>query len=967
MKTAEALQSLLEQGDAGAVAEFFRGMPELERREHGAHCAQWHQQIRRSSTTHLASAATRAVLCTGTFSDLAKLPRWTLPSHDSTFDVLADRRPPWIDQWVTHLLDDERHWLSWRLVRRLVREGLARKPDHPNYALGMISGINPWSRDKTSVKQRLDDDPELLQDEIYRLFEHEGGGENSLANCDRFGKNGWSAALLAFVDEGKLDRQRLLASCIEALRRDFNHYRAKWFATFYDKLEPSKDEQRASAEAFLALVSVSAPNIVAWAFKKVQAQAKGGAYTSEALLEGLAPVLEARSKGLAKSALKLLAQTVAQSPGLGPRAASIAVVALAHSDAEVQAAALDLIEVFGDRATLPGTLQDYVSLVAPSLRARLELLTGQAPASEPAAPRTEIESADLEPELRRLFAIDALLSQPSDGVWQLPAAIFDGTDLPRLAVEEPIAPIVDLDELIELSAQALEDALGPDDVERVLDGFSRLCDQRPDDFERRTAPLMKRVHEKTRRDYTPFAGEGPASDVCGLIHAWVSGEVATLERVKNQHGNLLVVVTLGGEKHQQHAGNLDKTLGALSRRAHALSHRVAARRAEPLLGAPTHTGCLIDPVALAERVNAWQGEPPELIDTVVALLRLAPERRARALENLKPSDDEWQRAVRHALGGATEIGTTLALWAAAARARAPWAADSAVCGAFPDAGPDVATPAVYDLRFEPDKHKRIRVRFPDELRPKELDRDCIPIVLHAERGDSMWELGGLGGRSEPSVRWTASAWPIARESFFAAALVQLVDNLDWWEARWYEKALLEPLLDPGTPLREMGLLLLATGLGAKEPGEHGLAIDAAVVAIKDGRLGSDNLGRGLSRMLGSGLIKAGRWAKTLADVARASDAHAAVVKLALEHCLSALENPPRDYVKLLELLSELSIQLELGVAGPHRAHLEAVKGANKIAKLAKALLQLPTEAGTSMQAAARSLSQERASSALRWQ
>jgi Family of unknown function (DUF6493) len=976
MSKSEELKAILEAGDVDACLALFRGLPEKERRVLAPQCLAWHREIRKNDFIEtapntwqgnpLGPAAHVAVFCTGTLSELVKIPRWVLPRGDRAFDILADRRPPWLEPWTRHLLDGNRYWQDWRLVRRLVREGLIKKPEHPNYILGMISGINQWTGRETTVRERLLEDPALLADEFWRLFEYEGAGENSLANVDRFSGKGWSGAIHAFIEEGSLSRERLMTCCLEALRRDFNHYRAKWFATLYDSLNPTADEQRAHAQTFLTLVGVSAPNIVSWAFKKVQTQERAGAYAAGDLIAGLLPALEMRTKGLVKSVLKLLGKTARAAPETSEAVASAAVAALTHDAADVQAAALDVIEL-APHAQVATLLEGCAELVAPSLRNRVETWIGP---SEYAAPLHEPEAPDLTeltPALRNLFGVDALLAQPVGNQWTLPAATFDGTELPRLVGQEPIVPVRDLDELVDLASQAIENAVGPDDFERVLDGLARLCDQRPDDFEVRTAPLLKRIEHRMKRDFTPFSAEGPASDLCGLLHAWITGGVATSSRAKNEHGYEMVTVVVAGESHRQYTANLGKTLGVLTRRSYALSRQLAVGRAGPLLSAPTHTGGLIDPVVLADRVNDWQGDEPDITEVVVALLRLAPERRSEALKRIDSGNSEWVRAVRYALGSDEELGATEALWITATRARSPWGIDERVAVAFPRARPDAGEPAVYALKFKKDKHGHVRIVFPKELKARGGGRDCVPIVLHAERGDSMWELGGIGGPTEHSVRWSASTWPIARESFFAAAVLQLAQNIDWWGAEWHNKTLLEPLLDPGIPLREMGLMLLAIGLGAKEPGEHGLATDAAIAAVEDGRLGSDNLGRVLAVLLPTGLIKPGRWAKTLRDVARASPAHAAVVKLGLQPCLAVLADPPRDFGKLFDLLNELCAELSHGVAGDVREHLKRVKGSGKTAKTAKGLLAVPVDVPSAqMQSAVNQLVDMRVRAAARW-
>ena len=81
-----------------------------------------------------------------------------------------------------------------------------------------------------------------------------------------------------------------------------------------------------------------------------------------------------------------------------------------------------------------------------------------------------------------------------------------------------------------------------------------------------------------------------------------------------------------------------------------------------------------------------------------------------------------------------------------------------------------------------------------------------------------------------------TVWPVQQEGWFARVLPRFANNLDWWEAMWSNRTLLEPLLDPDVPLKPMALMMLALGLAAKQPSENGLATDSLIAAIDDGRL-----------------------------------------------------------------------------------------------------------------------------------
>ncbi|UUO07201.1 DUF6493 family protein [Blastopirellula sp. J2-11] len=967
----QPLEDILKSGDLGKCRDFFLGMPEQERRRLAPKCIDW---LRKSFDSRTFDAETRtynyrdhmptetiavAVFSTGTAAELKKLGWQARISEDLMYEIFVDRRPDWIVQWVQQQLDAERYWGHWRLIRRLVLSGLLEKPEHPNYYLGMIGALKGprLARDsEPSLEAKLRSDPTLLEDDVWRLFEYEGGGDNSLANCDKVSLGGkWSDSLIALAATGDLSRDRLLTCSLDALERDFNHYRAKWFLDFHDALQPTKEEQAAFAPQYLHLLGASAPNVVTWAYKKVEQLAKAKAIDPKLLIANIRPVLQSRQKGIVNKALKLLDTVAKKSKVEKSDLAFVVLPALGHEIAEVQANTLGLIETYGDsnNSKFVREFQEYASVIAPSERKRFDAwlaTTGESvevalPAEESAAPVDLQQIKAIDPKLRKLFAIDDLLESRKQGTTTIPAVRFDGTDIPRLPGQAKIAPIEDLDELIESCSRLIEDAKDIDHVERAYDGISRLCDVRPDDFDSRVAPLLQRVVKLLKKDRFPFAGIGPGDDLCGLIYAWCTGIVLEGKR-KTSNRHAVVQYTLEGEEHSALSGNLDKPIGFLSRRILAIAKRVAERKPAALWSAPTHQGAWIDPHVLVERVRASGKSEPDLYDVILALLRLAPDDRKGALAQLKSNSSELTQAVRYALGAPkVAIGETAPLWFAAARCRAPWNNDVQVAAAFPDQGPDTAQAAKHELIIEKTRSKRLRIGLQSlPPAPKKLDPYCVTACYRAINGTldhCRFELGGAGGRSSDAVAWTASIWPQARESYFAVAAFDLAENLDWWGAEWQNKTFLEPLFEPTTPLREMGLLLLAIGLGAKDPGEHGLATDVTIATIEDGRLGSDNLGQILHQLLPTGLVKPVRWAKTLAEAARISTVHAAVIQQSLQQALSIDEKSlPRDWAKLLELLLQLSIDLEQSISHPGCLELlRSLKGSGKGPKIAKLLLQ----------------------------
>ena len=96
--------------------------------------------------------------------------------------------------------------------------------------------------DTTGIRTfMLTHDSYLRENVFWRFFEVEGGGEISLANIDKFSSEdgSWKDTVVGLVNDGVLDRDRILRSCLEALNRDFSSYRAGWFSRLYDALDPS--------------------------------------------------------------------------------------------------------------------------------------------------------------------------------------------------------------------------------------------------------------------------------------------------------------------------------------------------------------------------------------------------------------------------------------------------------------------------------------------------------------------------------------------------------------------------------------------------------------------------------------------------------------------------------------------------------------------------------------------------------
>ncbi len=812
------LTQLIEAGDADGVARLFAALSEQERRKFADEArAAFKRFDTFDATLEQRVAAHSAIFSTATLAELAKQAKSHLLGADAVA-LWRTQRPSWLPRAAEVLVDANVFYAP--LARRLVNEGLSEKPRSENYAIGLLVALShrtsrDWNR---PLVARLLDDPSVLEEDVWRLFEVEGSGEHSLAAHDKYSppEQTWASALLSLSRDGHLSRARLFDVSLAALERDFAAFRVGWFSRFHELLEPTAAERSERVASYLRLLGSPIAPTVSFAMDALAIVDAHAPLRAEQVLPFVAPVLAARGKGVAKSALELLGKIADREPAQRAAIAEAIKTALSHETTDVQKRALALLEKLGtDRAEIA----ENAPLLAPSLKKQV-------------------------------------------GAKNAPVA---RTTRPRVTpLDRPLQPVQSLDELIERFAHVLEDDSDPDEIDLVLDGVCRLCAERPTDFAVLTGPLAKRAKAVLARDMRhPLAFV-----MAGVARAWLAEEKPV---------------------------SLPPELGVdfprvFAARAAEVAQTATSRRPRALLSAPTHRGGVVEARALIERIAAIDELP--IHDAVIALLRLSPDPAVAVSARGELAD-----ATRYALGHDVAVGPTTPLWIAAARARG--GDQPTVRKRHGDLGPDAAIAA----ELTPRHHARTSGKYTFhelaiDVEPKSTKpwATTLPtVLLHARMPHAT-----ILGWEKHIVRWASTVWPRGSESFFGAAIPHYSRNLDWSAAEWHNLALLEPLRDPCTHYGPLATLLLGLGLGAKEPGESGLATDAAIAALEDGRLTGEALGETMATLLPTGIIKAARWAKTLSIVATACPGDVAI---AIQRALH--RDGPRDLGALVDLLVEL--------------------------------------------------------------
>jgi hypothetical protein len=866
---------------------------------------------------------------------------------DAVVKILIDRRPEWIDEWINHKLSLSPPQISWNLLRELIHAKVCQKPDHPGYCTLMI-GMGWYSQLKNQVplSQTLLDEPDLIED-IWKLFEH---------NVAPFYEGGpWGSALADLAEKQVLDRHRLLNGALRSLHKDLRSDGLAGYMRFYQDLRPTREERIVQQPVFLELLSHRVSSVVAFALDELSQLDKQDALDGEGFLTSVKSVFALKPKTHPQKALKLIYNLARRHEELVPKAVNATLEAFSHTSTEVQGKAAELLEAWQSHlhrdhlveirermAELGATARSKVEKILKerdSLNAPVMVVALASNVDGLASQLTNLHSqaGQIDGKWKQLAGVDEAFKAANEERLPSPAE-FDLLDAPLLSATEPIVPIQSVDELFDAVAHAIEVLESADEMERILDGISRLCDQEPADFHLRAAPLIGRMTS----DITGDSNRGlrsPASlpvSVRGLILSWLHRRLCPVE---NQ--------PWGGSAMYPFAA----VRGFIDVRMDEMESRVIKFQTAPLLAAPTHRRGWIEPREFIRRFKlvSAKGEVPRA-DLIQALLRLAPDNRDRALSDAKDISGDMARAVRWALGSdggpITNDQEMFPIWLAAGRARQPQGTLDQLAEIVPEKIAEFALlPPTYTWRPQR-REDKLSYRRGGEVG---MRVDAHPAGIPSS---NMWLYPALA-LYEPAQRntfgfdfacvtdWLTSVWPLntdPRLSVGAELLCQRVNA----PASTYEPnyIYLAPLLEPDRPWTELAYLVAWIALISKDADSHGAGIDALILAIEDGRADPTRSAQVLLQLLSGDWVKLNRVSDACRDIARLSPLHTWWMAEMLQRFLAGIEEAPNDVYHLLALLVELLSELQITVDSAASQRLASVKLGGKGAKLLQQLLKL---------------------------
>jgi len=222
------LLKLIEKNSKQACLAFFANLSADERRTFAKLVGEKFKELEKAwlddrgkkkrwpSKNSLANQLENARVCmfaTATPSELLKLGWRVLPADGFIVDVIREIDPAWTNEWADQQI--EREPRTFIDIRHLYEAGLCDKPGSDGYILGLIESLPGWGRgrgeiwdENMSLADRIRSTADIRDEDVWRLFEIEGGGDVSLSAYDKYiGRKigGWAEALAQLGDDGTLD------------------------------------------------------------------------------------------------------------------------------------------------------------------------------------------------------------------------------------------------------------------------------------------------------------------------------------------------------------------------------------------------------------------------------------------------------------------------------------------------------------------------------------------------------------------------------------------------------------------------------------------------------------------------------------------------------------------------------------------------------------------------------------------
>ncbi len=568
--------------------------------------------------------------------------------------IMVDRQPPWWKAWYANVTGEHSSIRAdfWTL---LYQQHMFGEDDFARVARIFIHQLPATFENYPDATRQVLRDIPAARDLMYDV---------PTVDYNLFAAKSWLAIIEWSISEGLIDKSRMLVACLTALDRTSNQTDRNGALTLIKCINADAEILAKEQANWLRLVADHQPAVAGFAITQLQLLEKAKCIDGEGAIAVLPHAFNHSAKSHALNAVKLLSRLALQK-SLRQQAIEAVASGLMHPNKDVQAAAIETLQrhlqptdeealriIAGSVETVSQTLRKEVEALAAPSSSRVVGTRGnerQENHQVITLDSSVVRASKLTAEVRQQFRIDEAIAAAAEGRidehcrWRI-------TDMYVLKHVVPIEPIRTVEELVDVTAAAVEYCDSPDAADRVLSGIARLCDQRVANFEALTRPLAARacayfMNRPNRGIVGGFLGNGFSK----LISAWLGGEQDADASTLRDPINCYLV---------------------------EIEQRVRIGKSFSLLSEATHEGGWIDPRIWVDRIYSHVESNEECLesDLVRSLLRLTPDGRGEAWQRCNDLPKKWNLLTSVALGGSVALDDSWSahVWCAALRARDPW-------------------------------------------------------------------------------------------------------------------------------------------------------------------------------------------------------------------------------------------------------------------------------------------------------
>ena len=452
-----------------------------------------------------------------------------------------------------------------------------------------------------------------LQDHIWYLFEF----ETNLHGTERYKQfedgsvpGRWMDAFKRYMEEGKIDRERILKESIGCATKNFNQAASNWFIDLFMFLQPSKTELLHFQNELLNTFNSANSKPYNLVLKILKDLAPEPEFSVPSFLDHVPLVLASESKTAVSSALMVLEAIAKKHPNNREQICVTACQAFIHRDNSIQLRAAKLIQKYGQTNSelIKENVQPYYDALFSDVRNVLTDLIGEVANEETSA------GDDLTRDQADLVSIE--MPRNFDDFVFLASQAFDQNETYHF-------------DLLPASILKFQNEMTADNILKLMPAFQRAYKMITSDWTSSMGYLDNMLAKffisfgQLLVSSNPKAGE----PISSMHRSFVKLEE---ERKAKWDGYKM---KLGGIKPWDiytHSSGYKPHKHILLYAFYMLERKVNL----PLLSTPTHEPCWVSPMALIERLSVYQNANalPGDLDIQIAIARCLPGMETEALK-----------------------------------------------------------------------------------------------------------------------------------------------------------------------------------------------------------------------------------------------------------------------------------------------------------------------------------------------